>query len=110
MEKLLDTYDWPDGRLMGSSDTHHRQLLASPGARCLNTCYYASGGSCEDGAPGSEYSWCWLGTDCADCGPRMMPPPPPLSPPDPPAPLSSFVPSGRPVPRDVQLRFEWELQ
>ena len=47
---------------------------------CSNTCdsYYnqaeARNGICEDGGPGSvdlEYGYgCYLGTDCADCGPR----------------------------------------
>ena len=27
-------------------------------------------GYCDDGGPGSDYSYCSLGTDCADCGVR----------------------------------------
>lgn len=40
------------------------------GSRCTNTCRYADDGDCDDGGPGSDYSFCELGTDCADCGPR----------------------------------------
>ena len=29
---------------------------------CTNTCEYANNGSCEDGAPGKDYSICELGT------------------------------------------------
>ena len=58
---------------------------------CTNTCEggyypYASNGECNDGGPGQRHFdqvMCALGTDCADCGPRYMPPPPP-SPPAPP--------------------------
>ena len=40
------------------------------GGACTNTCIYASDNDCDDGSPGSEFSACTLGTDCADCGPR----------------------------------------
>jgi len=53
---------------------------------CLNTCPYAGGGSCNDGGPGSEFSYCAYGTDCVDCGPRPLRASPPLLPPPPPAP------------------------
>ena len=66
---------------------------------CSETCNYASDGLCDDGAgensPGAEYSSCYPGTDCTDCGPRLAsapPPPPPLTPPsplEPPAPPPS---------------------
>ena len=69
---------------------------APPGASCLNMCLLrdsagygdgeggvASDGVCDDGGAGSTYSLCALGTDCADCGFRMMPPPPPPPPPPP---------------------------
>jgi len=42
---------------------------------CENSCRYAhlaSDGSCADGGPGSEYSSCDFGTDCADCGTRLL--------------------------------------
>ena len=37
---------------------------------CENTCVWANDGECDDGGPGSLFSECALGTDCADCGPR----------------------------------------
>ena len=44
-------------------------------AQCTNDCGLAwdglaRDGNCDDGGPGSEYSYCDFGTDCADCGPR----------------------------------------
>ena len=64
----------------------------------LGSCYSnagASDGYCDDGGPGSQYSLCELGTDCADCGSRVMPPPPPPSPPPPsPPPGYSYVAPG----------------
>ena len=46
-------------------------------AACTNTCSrHARDGFCDDGGPGAEYqTLCDLGTDCEDCGPRVMPPP-----------------------------------
>lgn len=52
-------------------------------------------GQCDDGGPGSEYSTCQEGTDCFDCGVRVIhgpnappepphPPKPPVAPPQPP--------------------------
>ncbi len=38
--------------------------------RCENTCGSSYDNECDDGGPGSLYSICALGTDCADCGPR----------------------------------------
>ena len=40
------------------------------GGGCTNTCIDAYDGWCDDGGPGSDWSICELGTDCADCGPR----------------------------------------
>ena len=40
-------------------------------------CSGKSDGMCDDSGPGSEYSICPLGYDCADCGVRTCPPPPP---------------------------------
>jgi hypothetical protein len=37
---------------------------------CTDTCQFANDGLCDDGGPGSDYSVCDYGTDCADCGPR----------------------------------------
>ena len=69
--------------------------LPPPPLTCLDDCYYsysygmANNGQCEDGGPGSSYySYCSLGHDCTDCGPREIhPPPPPMPPPSPPPPL-----------------------
>ena len=42
--------------------------------RCENTCAVPiEYNKCDDGGPGSFRSWCVLGTDCGQCGPRMMP-------------------------------------
>ncbi len=49
-------------------------LLAAPteaAAQCTNSCPTAFDGECDDGGPGSLYSICDLGSDCADCGPRV---------------------------------------
>lgn len=47
----------------------------SPG--CSNNCTFAFDGSCDDGGIESRYADCILGTDCADCGYRIIPSPPP---------------------------------
>jgi hypothetical protein len=39
-------------------------------AGCENSCSTAYDNECDDGGPGSLYSICGLGTDCADCGAR----------------------------------------
>ena len=63
---------------------------------CENTCVMASDGLCSDGGLGSQtIAYCVMGTDCADCGPRMMPPPPS---PQPPSPVSPPPPSNPPQP------------
>ena len=53
---------------------------------CSNTCVdalhgYPQGdnGVCDDGGPGSVYTKCEEGTDCDDCGPRLLHLPRPLS-------------------------------
>lgn len=38
--------------------------------KCMDSCYWAKDGSCDDGGPGSDFSICELGTDCSDCGNR----------------------------------------
>ena len=62
---------------------------------CLDTCGTAGDTICQDGGWGAYGSMCEFGTDCADCGPRLLLDPPP-SPPSfpPPAPLSRVVPPG----------------
>ena len=56
-----------------------------PTSTCTQTCIWASDGDCDDGGPGSAYNVlkdlqgavqgnaypCALGSDCADCGPRV---------------------------------------
>ena len=77
---------------------------------CVDTCAYRLDGDCDDGGPGSEYNYCQLGTDCADCVSRctsLAPPPlapsplppavPPLTAPMPMMPLTS-APPARPMP------------
>ena len=71
-----------------------------PGCTCYNTCHPANtemnlqtqDGLCDDGGPGSEWSDCLYGTDCADCGPRCGPMPPPAPPAPPPPPLVAPCP------------------
>ena len=64
-------------------------------ADCQQTCStdWLNDGECDDGGPGSSYSECPLGHDCADCGVRdealggercPVDPPQPPSPPSPP--------------------------
>ena len=65
-----------------------------PGYVCNNLCVFSDDTNCDDGGDGSDYSICSLGTDCDDCGPRMVPPPPSPSPPQPPMP----PPPPRPLP------------
>lgn len=43
---------------------------SGPEELCTNTCSYDGDGDCDDGGPGSDFSLCDYGTDCADCGPR----------------------------------------
>jgi hypothetical protein len=49
------------------------------GGHCTNECVgqpsWASDGWCDDGGPGSQYSGCALGSDCADCGVARNPEP-----------------------------------
>lgn len=60
----------------------------APGSSsCTEECLYASDGDCDDGGPGGEFSSCFSGTDCTDCGirdplarsPQSPSPPPPVS-------------------------------
>ena len=45
-------------------------FASTASAQCTNTCDTAYDSECDDGGPGSMYSICALGTDCAECGPR----------------------------------------
>ena len=40
----------------------------SPPVCCNDWCILPRNGICDDGGPGSQYSICAVGTDCADCG------------------------------------------
>ena len=64
--------------------------FTSADATCTDTCKYAFDHVCDDGGPGSSWSFCSLGTDCSDCGQVRPPsalnlPPPPPRPPPPPS-------------------------
>eukprot|EP00900_Chrysochromulina_parva_P005704 jgi/Chrpa1/15134/Chrysochromulina_OHIO_Genome00020374-RA len=69
---------------------------------CTETCVWASDADCDDGGPGAEFLACALGSDCTDCGPRVVSPPPPPHrdapppPPSPPSPPSPPKPPARP--------------
>ena len=39
---------------------------------CSEGCGWSSDNDCDDGGPGAEYSLCSLGSDCQDCGSRVM--------------------------------------
>ena len=41
-------------------------------AKCDYGCSEDGNGVCDDGGPGAQYSRCWLGTDCSDCGERHI--------------------------------------
>jgi hypothetical protein len=41
------------------------------GVLCENACRWAGDDECDDGGPGSEFAVCDIGSDCADCGPRL---------------------------------------
>lgn len=45
--------------------------LCNDFGKCIDTCVYKNDGECDDGGPGSLFSRCEYGTDCADCGARF---------------------------------------
>ena len=74
---------------------------------CLNTCRTAGDAVCQDGGWGALGNWCDRGTDCTDCGSRLLldpspsppfspPPPPSASPPQPLPPTEPVPPSALP--------------
>ena len=80
-----------------------------PPSRCLDTCVTAGDAICQDGGWGASGVWCEFGTDCADCGPRLVthptpsplrfpPPPLPLTTPSPAVPAVPAVPNAPPAP------------
>ena len=78
--------------------------LSPPPAVCLDTCGTAGDRVCQDGGWGAFGSMCEFGTDCTDCGPRLLldpPPSPPVFPPPPPPkplPPTPSAPLSRPPP------------
>ena len=40
---------------------------------CSNTCQFANDNECDDGGEDSTFDGCQLGTDCNDCGTRIVP-------------------------------------
>ena len=60
----------------------------SPCLLCQNSCFFDGDSDCDDGGSGAKYNSCPSGSDCDDCGLRVLPvvlPPPPLPPPLPPS-------------------------
>ncbi len=48
------------------------ELEFSTSEFCDNSCYFNSDGECDDGGYGSTSSLCKFGTDCRDCGRRVI--------------------------------------
>ena len=74
--------------------------LAPPPMVCMETCGTAGDGVCQDGGWQAYGSMCEFGTDCSDCGSRLLldppPSPPVFPPPPPPTPLPPPPTSGGP--------------
>ena len=64
--KHLRTMESGTGSNAHQASLQRRKLLDI----CSNTCSYSYDSECDDGGPGSDYSICGFGTDCADCGVR----------------------------------------
>ncbi len=47
-------------------------LNAQNSAFCSNTCSFAKDGACDDAGEGAQYRVCNIGTDCSDCGMRVV--------------------------------------
>jgi hypothetical protein len=54
-----------------SGSQQQQQPPAQTGGICTNTCPTSHDSECDDGGPGSLYSICEYGSDCADCGVRQ---------------------------------------
>ncbi|HUU85220.1 MAG TPA: C1 family peptidase, partial [Phycisphaerae bacterium] len=81
-----DDFQWQSGTYTltfetdtqaGNSVTYSGEVEVKPlgegdggGGTCLNTCFFAFDGECDDGGAGSVYAVCDHGTDCYDCGVR----------------------------------------
>ena len=82
-----------------------------PPGICLDTCGTAGDTVCQDGGWKAFGSMCEYGTDCSDCGSRLLldpppsppvippPPPPTPQPPPPPLPLPVIPPTPPPTPQ-----------
>ena len=57
---------------------------------CLDTCGTAGDAVCQDGGWGAFGAMCAFGTDCSDCGARLLLDPPPSAPAFPPPPLDAI--------------------
>jgi hypothetical protein len=75
------------GTLKGSEKVVCTYPPPAPPAVCMDTCGTAGDGVCQDGGWKAFGSMCEFGTDCSDCGSRLLldpPPSPPVFPPPPP--------------------------
>ena len=72
----------PDGARLASASADGKVVVSDAASAasqtttttlCADTCYIGRrNGVCGDGGPGSAYSTCALGTDCTDCGERVL--------------------------------------
>ncbi|MCA9557594.1 MAG: PQQ-dependent sugar dehydrogenase, partial [Myxococcales bacterium] len=70
---------------------------------CADTCDWPGDGACDDGGPGASFDVCAFGTDCTDCGARVMDP----------LPRAYAIPAGNPFADGVGGRPEiwaWGLR
>jgi len=63
---------------------------------CRDDCASAQDGQCNDGGQGAVDAVCPIGTDCSDCGARLVVPPPAPPPSSPPSPVRP--PASPPIP------------
>ena len=83
----------PSGAARDTVMTNAPRRKLQGAACCTESCHYAADGDCDDGGLGSEYDACQVGSDCTDCGVRVLPPPqPPVPPPSPPPPPTPPLP------------------
>ena len=59
-----------EGFLLNADGTTCDEIPAD--AICTETCEYSNDGGCDDGGPGANFSLCDFGTDCRDCGFRVL--------------------------------------
>ena len=76
---LSNTWNTTQPTFLCGIDSTARGWFVNGTSTCTETCIWTSDGDCDDGGPGSEYNAikdllapnCALGSDCADCGPRV---------------------------------------